>query len=111
MEKPKNKKEDIIEDSKTSNKKTNDESQKEVKERFLNFINYLLDEYKDKRILIVGHSTAFAFLVSNWCEINYTDDYKFNNKVFFNGKWNYCETFKLDFDNNKLISIKNIKFN
>lgn len=89
----------------------NGESQKQVRDRLLNFINNLLDEYQDKRILIVGHSTAFSFLLGNWCEINYTDNYKFNNKVFFNGKWNYCETFKLEFDNNKLISIKNIKFN
>lgn len=89
----------------------NGESQKEVKERLLNFINYLLDKYKNKRILIVGHSTAFAFLLSNWCEVKYTGSYKFNDNTFFDGKWNYCETFKLEFDNNKLISIKNIKFN
>ncbi len=89
----------------------NGESQKQVRKRLLNFINNLLDEYQDKRILIVGHSTAFSFLLGNWCEINYIDYYKFNNKVFFNGKWNYCETFKLEFDNNKLISIQNINYN
>ena len=36
-------------------------------------------------------------------------DYKFNNKIFFDGKWDYLETFKLTFDeNNNLINIKNI---
>ncbi len=88
----------------------NGESQKEVRERLLNFVNYLLGEYKDKKILIVGHSTAFAFLLGNWCEINYDDCYKFKGNTFFDGKWNYCETFKLEFDNNNnLANIENIK--
>lgn len=87
----------------------NGESQKEVRERLLNAINYLLNEYKNKRILVVSHSTAIAFLLKKWCEISYLDSYKFNNKTFFDGKWNYCETFKLKFDeHNNLIDIKNI---
>ena len=89
----------------------NGESQKEVRERLLNAINYLLNKYKNKRILIVGHSTATAFLLKNWCEVSYSDSYKFKDNVFFDGKWNYCETFKLEFDNNNnLINIQNIKF-
>lgn len=47
----------------------------------------------DKKILIVGHSTSLASLFSKWCEIGYTDGYKFNGKQFFDGKWGYCETF------------------
>lgn len=86
------------------------ESQKEVRERIYNKLMTILNENKDKRILIVGHSTATAYLLSNWCEVSYDSDYKFNNKVFFDGKWNYLETFKLIFDdNNNLISINNIK--
>ena len=89
----------------------NGESRKEVSERLLNTISSLLTEYKNKRILIVGHSTATAFILSNWCEISYSDSYKFKGNVFFDGKWNYCETFKLEFDNNNnLINIQNIKF-
>lgn len=84
------------------------ESRKEVAKRLLDFINRLLNEYKDKRILVVGHSTALAYLLSNWCEISYSSDYKFNNKVFFSGKWSYCETFKLEFTDNNLVSITNI---
>lgn len=88
------------------------ESQKEVRERFKDFINNLLKEYKDKRILIVGHSTATAYLLGEWCEINYNGSYKFNGNEFFDGNWNYCETFKLIFDeNNNLKSINNLKFN
>lgn len=88
------------------------ESQKETKIRILNKINTILNENKGKRILIVGHSTATAYLLAQWCEINYTGPYKFNEKEFFNGKWDYCETFKLVFDeNNNLKSIENLKFN
>ena len=49
-------------------------------------------------------------LFSNWCERQDNGTYKFNGKEFFDGKWNYCETFKLTFDEeNKLIDIINIK--
>ena len=86
------------------------ESRKETTDRLYYFINELLEKYKDKRILIVGHSTAFMFLLMKWCDIIYDGDYKFKDKVFFDGKWNYCETFKLEFDdNNELVNIENIR--
>lgn len=85
------------------------ENKKEVQQRVLYLLNNLLTEYKDKRILIVGHSTATSFLLSTWCEINYESYYKFNGKTFFDGKYNYCETFKLTFDDKKLINIENVK--
>ena len=60
--------------------------------------------------MIVGHSTALAALFSKWCKIDYTGPYTFNGKELFDGKWNYCETFKLEFDNdNNLVSIMNIR--
>lgn len=89
----------------------NGESQKETKEREYSFLLKILEEYSNKRILIVGHSTAFAFLLSYWCEVSYDKEYYFNGIPFFDGKWNYCETFKLEFDdNNNLINIQNLKF-
>ena len=70
----------------------------------------ILDDYKDKKILIVGHSTALASLLTLWCDVDFNGNYKFKDKVFFDGKWNYCQTFKLVFNNNKeLISIENIE--
>lgn len=82
------------------------ESRKEVSERIYNKVISIIKENKDKRILIVGHSTATAYLISKWCEISYDSDYKFNSEVFFDGKWNYLQTFKLTFDeNNKLMNI------
>lgn len=88
------------------------ESQKETRERFFEKLNQLLEFYKGKRILIVSHSTAIAFLLSKWCEINYNGPYKFNGKVFFDGKWNYCETFKLNFDEKQnLVDIQRLSLN
>ena len=88
----------------------NGESRKEVSQRLYNKIMDIINENKNKRILIVGHSTAFAYLFSNWCKVSYDSDYKFNNEVFFDGKWEFLETFKLMFDdNNKLIDIFNVK--
>ncbi len=91
-------------------KTENGESLNEVLDREINAIFKILDEYSDKKILIVGHSTALATLFSKWCEVQYTGEYKFNEKVFFDGVWNFCETFKLTFDdNNDLVNIENIK--
>ena len=79
-----------------------------IKREYTSLIN-ILNNYRDKKILIVGHSTALASLFSKWCEIDYTGSYKFKGKKFFDGTWNYCETFKLEFNNNNLINIENIK--
>ena len=88
------------------------EIRKETTDRIYKFINELLDNYKDKRILIVGHSTLFMFLLMKWCDITYDGEYKLKDKVFFDGKWHYCQIFKLEFDDNKeLINIENIKNN
>lgn len=88
------------------------ESQKEVRERIYNTLMRIIEENKGKRIIVVGHSTATAFLLSKWCKISYDKDYKFNNKIFFKGKWEYLQTFKLTFDgNNNLINIQNINQN
>ncbi len=91
-------------------KLSNGESQKEVKSRMYLALLDLLKDYNGKRIIIVGHATATAFLLGKWCEICCTDSYKFNGKDFFDGRWNYLETFKLTFDeNNNLLDIKNIR--
>ena len=73
----------------------------------------ILDENKNKRIAIVSHATAISYLLKKWCDIQIIDNklrYSFNNNVLLDGNFDYCETFKLEFDNNNLISIQNIKF-
>ena len=90
----------------------NGESQKEVSNRMYYTIMKILNENKNKRVAIVSHATAISFLLKKWCNINIVDDelrYNFNNNVIFDGHFNYCETFKLEFDdNNELVDIKNI---
>ncbi len=88
------------------------ESQKEVRERMTKAINKILEENKGKKIAIVSHATAISYYLKNYCDIKFENDklvYRFNNKTKLNGYFNYCETFKLEFDDkNNLINIKNI---
>lgn len=91
------------------------ESQKEVSNRMYSAIMKILEENKNKRIAIVSHATAISYLLKKWCDIQVIDDklrYSFNDNIILDGYFNYCETFKLVFDdNNKIINIENIKLN
>ena len=93
----------------------NGESQKEVSNRMYSAIMKILKENKNKRIAIVSHATAISYLLKKWCDIQVIDDklrYSFNENIILDGYFNYCETFKLVFDdNNKIINIENIKLN
>jgi 2,3-bisphosphoglycerate-dependent phosphoglycerate mutase len=87
----------------------NGESQKETKERLYKSLMEIINKNKGKRIVIVCHSTAMMYLFSSWCKVQYAGEYTFKDKVFFDGKWDYLETFKLVFENNNLEEILNIK--
>lgn len=87
------------------------ESQKDTSIRMYNSLIKILDENRGKTIAIVTHATAMAFLFKIWCDVQYAGDYSFNNNVFFDGHWDYVETFKLEFDdNNNLVNIKDCMF-
>ena len=90
------------------------ESQKEVRDRMYNAIMKILDQSDNKRIAIVSHGTAISYLLKKWCKIEIVNDtleYSFNGKIILHGYFNYCEAFKLEFDdNNELIDINNISF-
>lgn len=91
----------------------NGESQKEVRDRRYFEIIKILNKNKDKTIAIVSHSTAISYLLKLLGNIEIKNDnliYKFQNKTIFEGNFNYCETFKLTFNNkNELLEIENIK--
>ena len=93
-------------------KLNNGENQKEVKDRMYSVIMKILNKYPNKRIAIVSHGTAISYLLKKWCDVNIVDDklrYSFKNEIILDGYFNYCETFKLEFDdNNELVDIKNI---
>lgn len=91
----------------------NGESQKEVRDRMYFSILKILNSNQNKRIAIVSHGTAISYLLKKWCDVEIVDDklrYSFHNNLLLDGYFDYCETFKLEFDkNNELISIHNIK--
>lgn len=98
-------------------KATFGESRKEVCNRMLELINYILDNYKDKRVVLVSHGAAITFLLMNWCELvsasleTKSRHLTFNGKDVINGVMNCPDVFKLEFDGNELIDLKNVYYN
>lgn len=90
----------------------NGESKKEVEERMYNCLLKILEENKNKVIGIVSHATAISYLLNRWCKVEIENDklnYKYKDVEIINGYINYCDTFKLNFDeNNFLINIEKI---
>lgn len=85
------------------------ESQKDVQTRMYSALVEVMKNYKGKRIAIISHSTAIAFLLKMFSDVQYTGDYSYKENKYFDGKWDYIETFKLEFDeNNVLVNIANI---
>lgn len=89
------------------------ESKKEVRERTFNALMNVLKNDEEK-IAIVFHSTAMLFLIMTWCKVipskeDFSYKLLFNDEEVFNGKIDYCEIFKLTFDDENLIDIKNIR--
>ena len=85
------------------------ESIKEVKTRMYKALMKVL-KTDAERIAIVSHATAITALLLTWCGVDFNNySIKFNGKEFFDGQWGYCQTFKLEFnENNDLISIEDI---
>ena len=97
-----------IEDAKY--KMLNGESREEVSERMNLVLQEILKNNLGKKVLIIGHSTATLFLLMKWCKIKKNKLF-FKDKMIFDGEWRYCETFKLEFDDNLyLLTIENIKW-
>lgn len=92
------------------------ESQNEVRQRFLEVYEEILEKYKGKRIAIFSHGYAITFFLMKWCKLlsideNYVKKISFKDKIIFNAKMNAPELFKLEInENDELISIENIVF-
>lgn len=84
------------------------ESLNEVRERMLKGLNLVLEKCDGERILVVTHATCLAAMLSKWCSVSYGEPYKFKDVEFFDGNWDYLETFKVEFNDNVLISIENV---
>lgn len=85
------------------------ESQKEVRERVYKALMEVVDKYKDKRIVIVSHGSAILWLLKQWCRVDLVDKYvTFNDKVILEDNVFNCTTFKLEFDDKRLVDIEKI---
>ena len=90
------------------------ESQKEVRERFSKAFEKVLNDNIGKKIAIFSHGYAITFFLLGFCKLEeITNDRKYkisyNNKVFFQGKLDAPEVFKLYYKDKNLVKIENIK--
>ncbi len=85
------------------------ESQKEVRERVYRALIDVIDEYKDKRVVIVSHGSAILWLLKQWCNVNLKNKcIIFNDKLILYDNIFNCTTFKLEFDDKKLVDIEKV---
>ena len=91
------------------------ESFNEVCERMYFALQSVLKKYKGKKIFIVSHGTAISVLFSKIADVffhdeeNYNRGIYFNGKLIFDGKYDAPELFKLEYEDEKLVDVKNIK--
>ena len=85
------------------------ESQKEVRERVYKALMDLIDKYKDKRIVIVSHGSAILWLLKQWCNVDLKNKrILFNDKIILYDNIFNCTTFKLEFNDKKLVNIDKV---
>ena len=110
-EKPKNFTQRQLEDE--NYKMSNGESRKETADRMYNALLKILNKYPGKRIAIVSHGTAITYLFMKMfnCKKG-TMNIQFNGKTIIdeNFVWNVPEVFKLVFDDNELIDVRNVRW-
>lgn len=92
------------------------ESQREVNKRMTEAFWEIVNENKNKKIVIVSHGTSISFLLMNWCELidveqNFRRFLKFNGKELINRPYYSPEVFKLILDEkNNIVDISNVVF-
>lgn len=96
-------------------KNQNGESQKEVRDRFDNMINSLLNNSNSKEIAIVAHNAAILFYLLKYCNLDnaevpkrLTISYK-DKTLIKDGVMKSPSIMKLTFDNNELLDIEYIE--
>ena len=85
------------------------ESQREVRKRFDEAFDEIVEKHKDKRIAIFSHGIAISFFLCRYCKLEVEEDkliYYFNGKQIFNNRINAPEVFKLTMDGNEVIDIE-----
>ena len=84
------------------------ESQEEVRMRMHNFINYILDKYSNKKIIIITHNICIIYLLRIWCNIKYKENIIYNNKIISSSINKDPNIYKLEFNNKQLLTINKI---
>ena len=78
------------------------ESQLDIINRMYKGIEDIIDNNKDKKVVIVTHKICIIYLLRRWCKIKYKDNFIYKDKIIFNGISRNLDIFKLEFNNNKL---------
>ena len=69
----------------------------------------VIDEYRDKRVVIVSHGSAILWLLKQWCDVDLKNKcITFNGKVILEDNVYNCTTFKLEFDDKMLVNIEKV---
>lgn len=90
------------------------ESINQVIKRMNEVLKEIINNNKGKNIAIVSHGTALSSMLTTWCEVKLNEETKlieiyFKGNLVFDGNWKAPELFKLEFDNDNLISIENVR--
>ena len=87
-------------------KTSNGESAEETNIRMTNFLNNILEQYKEKRIAVVSHGGSIKFLLLNWCTVNEDVKLVYKNRIL---EISSPCLLKMTFNGDKLIDIEQLK--
>lgn len=89
----------------------NGESLKDVKQRLIKGINKILEDDNHQRTVIVLHGIALMTFIKLYCNVEY-DEKTFkitkDDKILYDDMIKAPDLFKLEIENNKLITLENI---
>jgi len=74
----------------------------------------IVTKNQNKQTLVITHGTSMTFLLMKFTDIEITDinkkirKIKYKNKIIFENKFDYLETFKLTFKEKELINIESV---
>ena len=90
------------------------ESMREVRNRFSEVIDEILNKNQNKRIAVFTHGYAITSYLLKYCKLIHISEERleveYNGKTLYNKRLNAPEVFKLTFDNQELKNIELIEF-